>query len=188
MKCSIISAAAIMALLPALGAAGPIKRQTVVTANDLATAVNAWQADTSAVSNFLNIASTITDETAFIAAAQSALDSENNELVHKATIDTIFLNVDNPNADISTANNVLVGEQTFSNVVLQLQNLVDGGIAALGDVDIINGNRCTSVLPAIDMYFSVVENSLTVAPEGLSIAVPTGGAVRPTACNLSGVN
>jgi hypothetical protein len=178
MKCSIISAAAVMALLPALGAAGLItKRQaTGPTANQLAQAVNDWQADTAAVSAFLNFAPTFTDEAAFINAAQSALNSENDETFHKAVIDMTFFNV------IGEANNTLITEGTFNMVVMGLQNLVNNGLAALDTITSINQNRCGNVLPAIDMYFFAVENALTTFPDGLSIPVPTGGAVRPSAC------
>jgi hypothetical protein len=179
MKCSIISTAAIMAILPALGAAGPVKRQQVITADDLANAVSAWQADTATVSSFLNNAASYTDDATFIEAAQIALNAENDELTHKAVIDALFLNV---NPDIANANNVLVGEQTFANVVAELQDMVNNGLAAIGDVDIINANRCPNVLPAIDTYFAVVEESLTTSPQGLDIPVPVGGAIRPVAC------
>jgi len=188
MKYSAISTAVIMALLPALGAAGPIKRQNGIDANALAQAVNNWQANTAAVSSFLNNAASITDDAAFRAAAQDALNHENDELNQKGTIDTIFLNGPLRDERIVTADNTLVEEQTFNNVVIRLQEMVNNGLFALGDVDIINGNRCTSVLPAIDAYFQVVEENLTNDPEDLSGPVPTGGAVRPTACNLSGVN
>jgi hypothetical protein len=178
MKCSIISAAAVMALLPALGAAGPItKRQaTGPTADQLALAVDRWQADTVAVSSFLDLAPTFTDELAFINAAQSALNSENNELVHKAIIDMTFFNV------IGAANNTLVTRGTFDIVVAGLQTLVNNGLAALNTIPSINQNRCGNVLPAIDMYFFAVENALTTFPGGLTIPVPFGGAVRPSAC------
>ena len=177
MKCSIISAAAIIAF-STLTMATPIKRQSGPTADDLANAVYAWQADTATVSEFLNIAALYTDDATFIEAATIALNAENDELTHKAVIDAVFGGY----PDIITANNVLVNEGTFGAVVSGLQDMVNNGMAAIGDVAIINANRCPNVLPAIDMYFGVVENALTTAPEGLTLAVPVGGAVRPIVC------
>lgn len=179
MKCSIISTAAIVAIIPALGAAANIKRQQGITADDLANAVNAWQADTATVSSFLNNAASYTDDATFVAAAQVALNAENDELNHKQVIDDVFLGV---NLDIVNANTVLVGERKFAMVVAGLQDMVNNGLEAIGDVDIINANRCANVLPAIDTYFSVVEQSLTISPQGLDIPVPVGGAIRPVAC------
>lgn len=71
---------------------------------------------------------------------------------------------------------------TFNMVVMGLENLVGNGLAALDTIPAINMNRCGNVLPAIDMYFSAVENALTVFPDGLAIPVLVGGAVRPVAC------
>jgi hypothetical protein len=179
MKFTTTSTIATVALLSSLSAANPIKRQAAVTADLLAANVAAWQADTGVVSHFLDIASSFTDDDLFRGAAVAALNAENDELAHKGLVDRVFL--DNfPN--IQNANNVLVNQGTFAQVVNDLTTLANVGLAAVGTVPAINANRCINVLPAIDAYFATVENALTMSPQGLTLPVPVGGAVRPLAC------
>jgi hypothetical protein len=179
MKFTTTSTIATVALLSSLSAATPIKRQAVVTADLLASNIAAWQADTAAVSHFLDIASTFTDDTLFRGAAVAALNAENDELAHKGLIDRVFLGT---TPAIQNANNILVNQGTFAQVVTDLTNLANLGLAAVGTVPAINANRCFNVLPAIDAYFATVENALTTSPQGLTLPVPVGGAVRPLAC------
>jgi hypothetical protein len=179
MKFTITSTITTVALLSSLSAANPIKRQAVVTADLIASNVAAWQADTATVSHFLDIASTFTDDNLFRGAAVAALNAENDELAHKGLIDRVFLNTD---PAIQNANNILVNQGTFLRVVNDLTNLANVGLAAVGTVPAINANRCFNVLPAIDAYFATVENALTTSPQGLTLPVPVGVAVRPLAC------
>jgi hypothetical protein len=182
MKTSFISTfASAMVLLPSMTFANPIKRQVapVIFANDLANAVQAWQLDTAIVSSFLNNAATITNDLAFREAAVVAFNAENNELTHKAIIDQVFFNT---SPIIQNAHNTLVNLGTFNQVVQGLADLVANGVADVGKITGINSNRCLAVLPAIDAYFGVVEQSLMASPQGLTALIPVGGAFRPRAC------
>ncbi|KAJ9618688.1 hypothetical protein H2203_008892 [Taxawa tesnikishii (nom. ined.)] len=188
MKSTIIAAAMLAALTTAI----PLrqtKRDDLPTADAIAIAVSKWQADTAAVSQFLNIAPTFRtafgdNEPAFKLEAQVALNSELDELLHKGVLDTFFV-LDGTPSDITSANTTLVDDGTFQQVVDKLQDMATNGFAALdaGDVDAINANRCARVLPAIDAYFQSIESFLSDSEDvSADVAKPSGGAVRPAAC------
>lgn len=175
----------IAALAASLTSASPmIKRQTAQpTADQLAQAVINWQADTGAVSNFLNVAAAglETDNTAFEADALSAFNSENDETTQKTVFDSLFLAQGVPS--IVAANDVLATQGTFMAVVNGLNDLAQNGFANIGDVDTINNGRCGQVLPAIDQYFLEAFNTLN-GDESLTIDIGTAPltAIRPFAC------
>ncbi|MAD84639.1 MAG: hypothetical protein CL912_16900 [Deltaproteobacteria bacterium] len=121
---------------------------------DIADAQNAWRADTSMVSQFLSVAPSLTG-TALTSAASTALDAENNELLHKMVLDATFLATD---TSVQDANDILVTQHKFQDVVDGLTNLKENGEGMTpADVKVevgkINAGRCGSVLPAIDSYF-----------------------------------
>ncbi|OQV06368.1 hypothetical protein CLAIMM_10939 [Cladophialophora immunda] len=164
----------VVGVLPLAACHGLSRRQT----EDIGTAQNKWAQDTGIVSTFLSNAASFAGAN-LVAQAQLALNAENDELNHKAVLDATFLNVANPNPLVVQANDVLVGEQTFNNVVINLQKFVDQGATFSTQdtnnlVAIINGVRCTEVLPAIDQYFQATEELLG---NGVQLL-----AVRPTNC------
>ncbi|KAF1357702.1 hypothetical protein EJ07DRAFT_83899, partial [Lizonia empirigonia] len=139
------------------------------TANDLATAVSNWMADTSMVSNFLNTGPTIKNNAAFKQAALVAFNAEVDELNHKAIIDAA--NGQQPN--VIAANSTLATGGAFQDVVNKLQLMSVQGLAAANNIDLINQNRCTNVLPNIDAYMASTGS--------------TSQAVRPQVCDQTGV-
>jgi len=166
MKASIAATAAI--ILASASAQPSSKRQQTADPNFVA-AIGNWQADTGAVSSFLDSVATFVannDNTDFLAAANSALTSENDELTWKGILDAEICQTGDPNFDpncaaaIATANNQLVTLGSFGAVVAELQSMTAFGI---GDAEIrattINcgtatiGGRCSYVLPAINTYF-----------------------------------
>ncbi|KIY02205.1 uncharacterized protein Z520_02343 [Fonsecaea multimorphosa CBS 102226] len=164
----------VVGVLPLVACHGLSRRQT----EDVGGAQNAWEQDTGIVSTFLSNAATFSGAT-LVAQAQQALNAENDELTHKAVLDAVFLNVADPNPLVVQANEVLVGEQTFNNVVINLQTFVDEGASfstqdIINLVGVINGVRCTEVLPAIDLYFQAAAE---VVQDGIQLT-----AVRPTNC------
>lgn len=140
------------------------------TAGDLATAVSNWMADTSMVSNFLNTGAGIQDDTQFKQAALVAFNAEVDELDHKAIIDAA--NGNQPN--VQSANSTLATGGSFQDVVDKLKLMSVQGRAAVANIDLINQNRCVNVLPNIDAYMASTGSA--------------SQAVRPQACNLTGVN
>jgi hypothetical protein len=53
------------------------------------------------------------------------IEAAGDELTHKAVLDSQFVFVQNPNAEVQQANNELVGQGTSAEVVSGLQNLAD---------------------------------------------------------------
>ncbi|KAF1847546.1 uncharacterized protein K460DRAFT_246249, partial [Cucurbitaria berberidis CBS 394.84] len=139
------------------------------SANDLATAVSNWMADTSMVSNFLNTGPNIQNNVQFKQAATVAFNAEVDELNHKAIIDAA--NSADPN--VIAANSTLATGGAFQDVVDKLQEMSVKGQAAAGNIDLINQNRCVNVLPNIDAYMASTGSS--------------SQAVRPTVCDQTGV-
>jgi hypothetical protein len=109
-------------------------------ADDLATAVSNWQADTSMVSNFLNTGKSITNNVQFKQAATVAFNAEVDELNHKAIIDAA--NGNQPN--VIAANSTLATGGSFQDVVDKLQQMSVQGQAAIANIDLINQNRCVN--------------------------------------------
>ncbi|KAF1961886.1 hypothetical protein CC80DRAFT_589360 [Byssothecium circinans] len=139
------------------------------SANDLATAVSNWQADTSMVSNFLNTGASIQNNVAFKQAATVAFNAEVDELNHKAIIDAA--NSQQPN--VISANSTLATGGAFQDVVDKLQIMSQQGRAAVANIDLINQNRCVNVLPNIDAYMASTGSA--------------SQAVRPDVCDQTGV-
>lgn len=110
------------------------------SANDLATAVSNWQADTSMVSNFLNTGKQITNNVQFKQAATVAFNAEVDELTHKAIIDAA--NGADPN--VIAANSTLATGGSFQDVVDKLKLMSTQGMAAVANIDLINQNRCVN--------------------------------------------
>lgn len=163
----------ILASLLSLAQAGPLTKRQYLDVNAIQDAINAWQSDTGAVSNFLNTATSITDPSSFQQAAQSAHDSEVDELTHKTVLDQQLLMLPF-NADLQNANNSLVTLGAFQFVVDELQDMVDQGPSSAAQaVSEINADRCVSVLPAIDEYFRAAANAIGATPVQ---------AIRPTNC------
>ncbi|KAI4907692.1 hypothetical protein J4E90_009098 [Alternaria incomplexa] len=151
------------------GLGAGIQNGQTPTANDLATAVSNWMADTSMVSNFLNTGASIQNNVQFKQAATVAFNAEVDELNHKAIIDAA--NGADPN--VIAANSTLATGGSFQDVVDKLQQMSVQGMAAAGNIDLINQNRCVNVLPNIDAYMASTGS--------------TSQAVRPTVCDQTGV-
>jgi hypothetical protein len=163
----------LLGLIPALAFAAPssapAKRQSSPpTIDDIIAAQVLWQQDTQVVSNFLNYAAFLSTPD-LLNYAQIALNAENDELTHKAVLDSLFVTGGQPDAAVIGANNVLVNQGTFQSVVNFLQDMVNTGNVA--DVQAINSNRCANVLPAIDAYFLAVAQELNT-PFVLTAARP----------------
>ncbi|KAH6625819.1 hypothetical protein C7974DRAFT_208100 [Boeremia exigua] len=152
-----------------LGAGATGTNGQTPTAGDLATAVSNWMADTSMVSNFLNTGASIQNNAAFKQAALVAYNAEVDELNHKAIIDAA--NGAQPN--VQAANSTLATGGAFMDVVNKLQIMSVQGQAAANNIDLINQNRCTNVLPNIDAYMASTGS--------------TSQAVRPQVCDQTGV-
>lgn len=151
------------------GAGAPGANGQTPTSGDLATAVSNWMADTSMVSNFLNTGASIQNNAAFKQAALVAYNAEVDELNHKAIIDAA--NGNQPN--VQAANSTLATGGAFQDVVDKLQIMSVQGKAAANNIDLINQNRCTNVLPNIDAYMASTGSS--------------SQAVRPQVCDQTGV-
>jgi hypothetical protein len=119
--------------------AGVANGQTPSSA-DLATAVANWMADTSMVSDFLNRGAGIQNNVAFKQAATVAFNAEVDELNHKAIIDAA--NGADPN--VIAANSTLATGGSFQDVVDKLQLMSTQGLAAVGNIELINQNRCVN--------------------------------------------
>ncbi|KAF1984917.1 hypothetical protein K402DRAFT_296378, partial [Aulographum hederae CBS 113979] len=112
------------------------------------TAVDAWMRDTGVVSNFLNRATSYTDDTTFKNQARIAASAEVDELTNKAVLDQYM-----PNDQSVQAANKTLSNGSFQLVVDKLQEMADQGMkVAQQDVDAINKDRCVQVLPSIDAY------------------------------------
>ncbi|KAF2030766.1 hypothetical protein EK21DRAFT_64812 [Setomelanomma holmii] len=125
---------------PQTGTGAGIANGQTPTAADLATAVSNWQADTSMVSNFLNTGKSIQNNVQFKQAATVAFNAEVDELNHKAIIDAA--NGNDPN--VIAANSTLATGGSFQDVVDKLQQMSVQGQAAVGNIDLINQNRCVN--------------------------------------------
>jgi hypothetical protein len=156
---------ALCTLLPFFGLAAP---RTFQLTSNVAEAANVWAQDVSKVSQFLNVASTLSGID-FTDQATSALAMERDELTQKQTLDEVF----GSNPFVQAANSTLVGQGTFQTVVSLLQDMAWNGVSRIGNVDAINHVRCTYVLPAIDAYFSAVAKET----DGIQLL-----AVYPLAC------
>ena len=162
--------AAFLTSVPGFGLAAPTNSQRQAPSiEDIANAANLWAQDTGKVSQFLNIASTLSGSN-FKDQAATALMSENNELTQKQVLDNAL----GSNPSVQAANDILVEQGTFANVVSLLQDMASNGASRVGDVETINNIRCTYVLPAIDAYFAAAAE---VIQNGVQLE-----AVRPTAC------
>ncbi|KAF2107181.1 hypothetical protein BDV96DRAFT_506601 [Lophiotrema nucula] len=137
---------------------------------DLATAVANWMADTSMVSNFLNVGGSIQNNVAFKQAATVAFNAEVDELNHKAIIDAALGNT----ANVQAANSTLATGGAFMDVVNKLQIMSQQGMAAVNNIDLILQNRCVNVLPNIDAYMAATGDNQSKA-------------VRPTVCDSTGI-
>jgi hypothetical protein len=151
------------------GLGAGIQNGQTPSANDLATAVSNWMADTSMVSNFLNTGASIQNNVQFKQAATVAFNAEVDELNHKAIIDAA--NGNQPG--VIAANSTLATGGSFQDVVDKLQQMSVQGIAAVSNIDLINQNRCVNVLPNIDAYMASTGS--------------TSQAVRPSVCDQTGV-
>lgn len=146
------------------------RRQSSAPSESAFQAVQNWQQDTATVSNFLNIATSLSGA-AFTSAATTALAAEKNELVHKAALDNNPFVGNNP--AVNLASTVLADDGTFQAVVNLLQDMVTNGPSvAVRDVNAIDANRCKNVLPSIDVYFAAAGTELQ--------------SVRPDACGQFG--
>ena len=92
------------------------------------------------VSNFLNIGPTIQNDVQFKQAATVAFNAEVDELTHKAVIDAA--NGADPN--VVAANSTLATGGSFQDVVDRLQQMSVQGKVAVGNIDLINQNRCVN--------------------------------------------
>jgi hypothetical protein len=110
------------------------------SAADLATAVSNWMADTSMVSDFMNRGASIQNNVQFKQAATVAFNAEVDELTHKAIIDAAV----GTDPNVIAANSTLATGGAFQDVVNKLQQMSVQGRAAVGNIDLINQNRCVN--------------------------------------------
>ncbi|KAI0451616.1 hypothetical protein F5B21DRAFT_516633 [Xylaria acuta] len=158
----------------AQGLPASINTRASASIQQLADAQNQWRADTSMVSQFLSAVPTL-HGSQLEAAAQVALNAENDELLHKKVLDQSF----SSDKRIVAANDVLVNQGTFQSVVDALGKFATSGAKmAPSEISTLlqktNSVRCGQVLPAIDTYFHVTGEKLN-----------NGGfliATRPTNC------
>ena len=159
--------------MPDMGANGKASFSTPQNPNsvEINNAVNGWMADTGMVSDFLNKAQSLTNNAdQFMAAATTAFNAEVNELTNKAVLDNApFGNTQ----QVQDANNILDTQGNFQQVVDLLKQMAEQGPSSVNLVDTINTGRCANVLPNIDAYFQAAGTNQM--------------AVRPTACDLTGV-
>ncbi|KAJ8113632.1 hypothetical protein ONZ43_g5113 [Nemania bipapillata] len=153
---------AVLAAFIPLTQALPANLLSRATIQQIADAQNQWRSDTSDVSQFLSaVPSFLGAGSKLSSAAQPALASEKDELLHKKVLDDAF----GSDPRIINANEVLVNQGTFQFVVDSLQNYAENG-STMSDDDVttllqqVNSVRCGKVLPAIDMYFVVAGEKL----------------------------
>ncbi|KAK5125369.1 hypothetical protein LTR85_000478 [Meristemomyces frigidus] len=184
---AVVAATAAVFLAVASAQANPNVGQAIVS----------WQADTGLVSSFLDSVQgyiNTGDNTGFMAAASSALASENDEPNWKAILDAELCQTGDVNFDpgclnaIANANNILVGAGTFGQVVASLKDMADNGLAvASADLLSINcgtattGGRCFNVLPAITTYFTYAAAELCTYYGDCSLNGAT--AIYPQGCS-----
>jgi hypothetical protein len=160
----------LLSVLALSATADQLLQKRTISNQDLINAATAWQSDTQFVSAFLELA--VTDGKGAIVVtsnAQFALDHENDEVNHKNVIDQFF---GTSNAQINAANNVLVTQGNFQDVVNGLADLAAHGGSATTDPTTLASNRCQKVLPAVDTYFKQV--AIVTNTEALVAPVPAG--------------
>ncbi|ATY60905.1 hypothetical protein CCM_03455 [Cordyceps militaris CM01] len=148
---------------------------------DIAAAAQQWRGDTQTVSDFLSHAESLSPQQRQ-EQGQIAFDAEEDELLHKAVLDRVFLNgtAENRDPGVVAADDVLVGQGTFRFVEDTLALFAKRGAKLTTDevatmIKAVNQDRCRNVLPAIDSYLKAAQ-SVTGAREG------TLKAVRPSNC------
>jgi len=113
-------------------------------------AASSWRADTTVVSNFLNVGGVAEQGDEFNAAAHSAFVAEVNELTHKAILDKVI----GLDPSVSVANLTLTNG-VFQSVVNNLQIMSAQGKSTVNLINEINKVRCTQILPSIDTYLLI---------------------------------
>ncbi|KAK8927532.1 hypothetical protein H634G_05208 [Metarhizium anisopliae BRIP 53293] len=151
------------------------------TSEQIDTAARAWRNDTGTVSNFLSNAESM-DPQELQRQGKIALDAENDELLHKAVLDRMFLNgtAAARDAGVADANDVLVNQDTFQFIVDGLTLMSKRGSTMKPDevktlVRAMNQDRCPYVLPAIDKYMAAAQGAVPGGDKSLK-------AYRPTNC------
>ncbi|KAK5678264.1 hypothetical protein LTS10_009436 [Elasticomyces elasticus] len=180
MKCSAVVSAA--SLLVSSAIATPLNKREGLSASDATIITQAaldWQANTRAVSAFLDAAAAILSveqegvTVDIRGLAATALDHEINELQQKGDLENQACAVD------TNCQDTIQGFESLFSAKTQLesgtfQGVVDQLTALTGDagtnfdsirtsIDIINNGpsgRCQGVLTAIDQYFSVASDAL----------------------------
>ncbi|KAF2100981.1 hypothetical protein NA57DRAFT_55051 [Rhizodiscina lignyota] len=177
MKFSVTTFAVVVAFIAGSSASPTLFARQMPSAAQINQAIQAWQADTATVSAFLDAAANLgnfASNADFESQALTATNAEKDELTHKAVLDMEFPG--QSNAQIVQANQVLVADNTFQNVVDQLQEMsVLGESRASADVTNINNDRCVHVLPCIDVYFA--QGAIAAGDSGAPLT-----AARPAAC------
>jgi hypothetical protein len=142
------------------------------TADQIFASINAWINDVHNVNQFLNVAPTLSPSD-LAAQATTALGFANDEPT-QLTIESDLSNLSDAGKQAVSA---LKGN--FGNVITSLQGIIaapgDAG-QVLGFLEIINGVRCSIVLPSLDILWPAAADA-SGAPSG----VPA--AERPQACN-----
>lgn len=165
----------IFALFPLLALGSPTLN---ARHSSLQKAQQAWRHDTGVVSAFLSEANMYSGQD-LANLASRALAAELDELDHKDVLDAAFLSIANPDPNVATANQTLVGQGAFQFVVDGLNDLATNGASYNPDqvafrINLITFDRCNFVLPAIDVYFQAVTDSdQATSPEF---------AIRPNNC------
>jgi len=113
-------------------------------------AASSWRADTTVVSNFLNVGGVAEQGDEFNAAAHSAFVAEVNELTHKVILDKVIGN--DPTVSIA---NLTLTNGVFQSVVNNLQIMSAQGKSTVNLINEINKVRCTQILPSIDAYMLI---------------------------------
>ncbi|KID89719.1 hypothetical protein MGU_03124 [Metarhizium guizhouense ARSEF 977] len=151
------------------------------TSEQIDTAARAWRNDTGTVSNFLSNAESM-DPQELQRQGKIALDAENDELLHKAVLDRMFLNgtAAARDAGVADAHDVLVNQDTFQFIVDGLTLVSKRGSTMKPDevktlVRAMNQDRCPHVLPAIDKYMAAAQGAVPGGDKSLK-------AYRPTNC------
>ncbi len=155
--------------------AGPPK------ADLIGAAAQQWRADTQTVSDFLSHAEAMSPQERQDQ-GQVAFDAEEDELIHKAVLDRVFLNgtAEARDAAVVAADDVLVGQGTFRFVEDTLALFAKRGAKLTTDevatmIKAVNQDRCGNVLPAIDAYLTAAQTVVGSANGALK-------AVRPSNC------
>jgi len=143
---------------PQTGTGAGIANGQTPTPADLATAVANWMADTSMVSDFLNNGASIQNNVQFKQAATVAFNAEVDELNHKAIIDAAT----GTDPNVIAANSTLATGGSFQDVVDKLQQMSVQGQAAVGNIDLINQNRCVNgMFPNPEKHMCILMTSFS---------------------------